>query len=115
MTLEGWLDGHIVRALGWTLVHFLWQGAAAAALLAVVGGLVSRRSANARYALGVATLALMAALPLLTFLTLTQAASGGHTRTGPVASDAVTAVLPPFALDTAPSNDPLAPMLPTLV
>jgi beta-lactamase regulating signal transducer with metallopeptidase domain len=116
MTFEGWPDGRMVQALGWTLVHFLWQGAAAAVLLAIAGGLVARRSPNARYALGVATLVLMAALPLLTFVTLMQAAGGAaEARTAPLASGAITAVLPGPALDSEPPSDPLAPTLPMLV
>jgi len=39
----------VFRRLGWALVHFAWQGAAAALLLAAVLPLLRRRSANLRY------------------------------------------------------------------
>ena len=52
--------GPLVTALGWALVHFIWQGALiAVALGAVLHGL-RRRSANARYVACCAGLVLMA-------------------------------------------------------
>ena len=50
----------LVYRLGWSLVHSLWQVAAAAGLLAAVLAVVPRRRANMRYALACA--ALLAAL-----------------------------------------------------
>src|SRR3954465_2349177 len=45
-----WLEhSTVVDALGWTLVHSLWQGAAVAVLLAIVLRAMGRRSASARY------------------------------------------------------------------
>jgi len=55
-----------VQQLGWTLVHFLWQGAVIAAIFALARPLV--RSVNARYVLACGALALMTALPIVTFL-----------------------------------------------
>ncbi len=40
----------LVEALGWSLLHFLWQGAAAAVLLALALLLLRKRSAQSRYA-----------------------------------------------------------------
>ena len=34
--IASWLSPELLRTLGWTLLHFLWQGAALAALLAVL-------------------------------------------------------------------------------
>jgi beta-lactamase regulating signal transducer with metallopeptidase domain len=59
-----------LHALGWTLLHFVWQGAALAALLAAA--LMVSRNANMRYALGIATLVLMMAAPALTFAWLNR-------------------------------------------
>jgi beta-lactamase regulating signal transducer with metallopeptidase domain len=70
------LGGAVVQALGWTLVHFLWQGALLAALLVAVREAVARRSASARYALSAGTLALMGVVPVATFVSLlTRAAT----------------------------------------
>jgi bla regulator protein blaR1 len=61
-----WLSPATLRLLALSLLHFLWQGAALAALAYVVMALC--RGAAARYATGVATLALMIAAPVGTFL-----------------------------------------------
>ena len=60
----------LLQALGWTLLHFVWQGAALAALFAVTNALCRR--ATTRYALAVMALALMMAAPLITFAGLTR-------------------------------------------
>lgn len=54
------------QALGWTLVHFLWQGAAIALLYRVFDLALARRSANARYVLALAALFAMFAVALAT-------------------------------------------------
>src|SRR5437763_1768440 len=56
------------EALGWTLLHFVWQGAALAALFAVANTLC--RQATTRYALAVIALVLMMAAPVVTFTRL---------------------------------------------
>jgi beta-lactamase regulating signal transducer with metallopeptidase domain len=63
-----WISPEILRTLGWTLLHFLWQGAALAALFAVT--VAACRSAVARYALAVGALGLMMASPVITFMWL---------------------------------------------
>ena len=64
------IDRASVDALGWTLLHFLWQGAAVAALLAAAQLVLARASAEARYLAGCAALALMLALPVVTFVSI---------------------------------------------
>ncbi|HTC78599.1 MAG TPA: M56 family metallopeptidase, partial [Terriglobales bacterium] len=59
--------------LGWTLLHFLWQGAGLAALFAVAAAVC--RSASARYALAVSALVLMMVSPVVTFTWLRAQAS----------------------------------------
>ena len=39
----------VARAVGWTLLHFVWQGAAIATLLGLLLLAMCRRSAGARY------------------------------------------------------------------
>ena len=53
--------------LGWTLLHFMWQGLIVAALLAICIRLMSRRSANARYVTACGAMVLLAILPVLTY------------------------------------------------
>jgi beta-lactamase regulating signal transducer with metallopeptidase domain len=58
-----------VQALAWTLVNFLWQGAAIAAVAFVLLRL-TRDRATWQYAIGVAGLAVMLAVPVVTFVVL---------------------------------------------
>ncbi len=52
--------------LALSLLHFVWQGALVAALLAAVNALLARSSARARYTAACAALLLMLAMPLMT-------------------------------------------------
>jgi beta-lactamase regulating signal transducer with metallopeptidase domain len=67
-TLAHGISPEVLEALGWTLLHFIWQGAALAALFAMAS-LVCRQ-ATTRYALAVITLVLMMAAPVITFTEL---------------------------------------------
>jgi bla regulator protein BlaR1 len=57
-----------VTRLGWTLVHFLWQGNLIAMLYAAVRHFVCR--ADGRYLLACAALASMMAAPLVTWYSM---------------------------------------------
>ena len=57
-----------MQALGWALVHSLWQGLAAAALAAVL--MAACRRASVRYLIAVGALAVMLAAPVATLLAL---------------------------------------------
>ena len=48
-TLTSFSSTPVVQAVGWTLLHFLWQGCLIAGILAVVLLLLRKRSADARY------------------------------------------------------------------
>src|SRR5580700_1614822 len=56
-----------VERLGWTLVHFLWQGLLIAALYAAARRSMARTGPNLRYLLACAALAVMMAAPLVTW------------------------------------------------
>lgn len=56
----------VVQSVGWTLIHFLWQGTVLAVAYQVAAWLCRAGSANTRYALGVITLLLMAIAPAVT-------------------------------------------------
>lgn len=66
-----WMPLDIARDLGWTLIHFSWQGAALAALLYAI--LPFCRSAAVRHNCALAVLALMLLAPAATFLFLHDA------------------------------------------
>jgi beta-lactamase regulating signal transducer with metallopeptidase domain len=59
---------HHWEALGWTLVHFLWQGAAIALVYRVADIALARRSANARYVLALGALLGMLAVSVGTLV-----------------------------------------------
>jgi beta-lactamase regulating signal transducer with metallopeptidase domain len=69
-SLTNWLSPSAMHSLGWTLLHFLWQGTAVAALAAVLMTLCRR--ASTRYTLAVGALALMLAAPVATFFFLSS-------------------------------------------
>jgi beta-lactamase regulating signal transducer with metallopeptidase domain len=67
-SLTNWLSPSAMHSLGWTLLHFLWQGTAVAALAAVLMTLCRRSSA--RYLVAVSALVFMLAAPVATFFFL---------------------------------------------
>jgi beta-lactamase regulating signal transducer with metallopeptidase domain/sporulation protein YlmC with PRC-barrel domain len=86
-----WFTPDVLRTLGLSLLHFLWQGAALAALSSAAFALA--RSASARYAIGVITLVLMLAAPALTFLVTRDASPNSPTTTQPHTITAATHTL----------------------
>jgi len=70
------------NALGWTIIHFVWQGTLIAALFALARVILRRASANARYLAGCAAMLLMLAAPLLTLAALSGRTVGGAIRQG---------------------------------
>src|SRR5215208_3012811 len=72
----------ILETAGWTLIHFLWQGCALAAVAATLLRLAERRSPNARYLIACAALVMLAAAPLVTARLLWDA-SVEHARLKP--------------------------------
>jgi len=64
------LNPSLASALGWALIHSLWQCAALAALAWIAFRALRARGPQARYLLGCGVLALMLALPLATFFVL---------------------------------------------
>src|SRR5580704_10804712 len=64
----------VVQALGWTLLHFLWQGALVALVLWCMLALMRGQRSQLRYAAACCGLASMAVLPVVTFARLAPAA-----------------------------------------
>jgi beta-lactamase regulating signal transducer with metallopeptidase domain len=88
-----------LNALAWSLVHFLWQGAAIAALAAVV--MIVFKSPQARYLIGIGALALM-----LTSFAVTFGVLRGSTGNGAEMSP----LLPAHVAATAWMPDDSAPL-----
>ncbi len=92
-----------VSALGWTLIHFLWQGAVIAAIYSIARLFTAKP--QARYLLACAALSLMAAAPLATLLGNTQPppTPAIHHRAAPIRSEwSTTSVAPTEATSPLP-------------
>jgi bla regulator protein BlaR1 len=64
--LEDVLSQEIVQKLGWTLLHFVWQAAVVALLLATLLKLLRKSTANLRYIIACMALGLIVLLPVIT-------------------------------------------------
>ncbi len=69
----------LVLALSWTIVHFVWQGLAIGGLVWMTLQLMRRSSANARYLVSSAALALSMAAFFTTLLIMVGRGVGGYT------------------------------------
>jgi tetratricopeptide (TPR) repeat protein/beta-lactamase regulating signal transducer with metallopeptidase domain len=123
--LESFLGQPWVYRLGWTLLHFFWQGAALAVLLAGALALLRRRRANSRYLAACGVLGLMSLAPLVTFILLQPVAAprsvpavttamevSGDRPAAPVASALPPAV--PSGTETSSLGFPSFPLRPGL-
>src|SRR5258705_7168549 len=68
--MESLLQQPLIMALGWALLHFLWQGVLIAMLLGGVNLLLRRAGAGVRYAAACAAMLAMLAAGVGTFLWL---------------------------------------------
>ena len=87
MNLADWLP--LIQSLGWTLLHFLWQGALIGAGYATVRLVVPASRAHTRYAAGLIALALMAACPPITLSLIYPQAIVAASVAEPTVIDAV--------------------------
>jgi beta-lactamase regulating signal transducer with metallopeptidase domain len=92
----------VFRSVALALIHFLWQGALVALLLAGANRVLRRSSARARYAAACAALLLMAALPAATFLRLRPR---GSASARPALATASAAGMPAAAASARPPRD----------
>ncbi|SNT19486.1 BlaR1 peptidase M56 [Granulicella rosea] len=67
LILSGWLSRAELVALGWTLLHFCWQGTAVAVAYTLLDRMTSRAAAPVRYATALLALAMMPVAAALTF------------------------------------------------
>ena len=98
--------------LGWTLLHFLWQGILVAALYALARALAGGRiSARGRYAIACASLLAMTAAPALTYWWLGN--SGQAARIGDLTDWGARQLAPGVAY--SPVTDPWQQAMPGIV
>src|SRR5215216_3189429 len=70
--VEALLAKPVFQALGWTLLHFIWQGAALAALYATMSVFLRRCAASIRYSVACGALAMMLVIPLATLFVMSS-------------------------------------------
>lgn len=64
------ISGNLINAFGWTLIHSIWQGAAAALGFALLMFFMRRYSSRTRYFVGVMALMLILAMSVVTFVSI---------------------------------------------
>lgn len=111
MNLANWLGGSACVRLIQVLGHFLWQGAAIAAIAVLAANLLRRASAQVRYALLVAALLAMAACPPATFVLL-PAAGGSAVEPTTSGPPGVAARAPPGSAAPGEAPTPRQPRAP---
>ncbi|HEX4028646.1 MAG TPA: M56 family metallopeptidase [Rhizomicrobium sp.] len=84
-----------MHALGWALIHSLWQAVGVAGL--ALGLMAFSRRPSVRYLVGVGALALMLAAPVATFLVLMKPVAPVHTVLAVSPQVSAAAVNPPVA------------------
>ena len=75
--IEVLLSEPFAQTLGWTLLHFVWQGGLVALLLAIALRVLRRHAAPVRYAVACGALLLLLALPIITLGLLWPTSSEG--------------------------------------
>ncbi|HEY2798045.1 MAG TPA: M56 family metallopeptidase [Thermoanaerobaculia bacterium] len=113
------------RSAALALIHFLWQGAGVAVLLAIANRLLRRASARARYSAACAALAILCTLPVATFARLRSreaaaagvalAVPGSRATRGAVGGAPEASPAPDSSTAPAPSTDALAEAAPWIV
>jgi beta-lactamase regulating signal transducer with metallopeptidase domain len=78
MNSISWLSRGEIVALGWTLLHFCWQGTAVAVAYSVVDRMTSRATSGVRYAVALIALLLMPVVVVSTFVEEMRVAAPSH-------------------------------------
>src|SRR4051794_1183555 len=97
--IEPLLQEPVAQAIGWALIHFIWQGALIAALAAIALFALRRSAADVRYVVAAIALTLMATMPVVTgvqtWRTVTHARGAVHAE--PATASSVDSIAVPDA------------------
>ena len=114
-SLMNWVSPSAMQAMGWALLHFVWQGMALAAFAAAAMALCRRT--QVKYLLGVVTLVMMLLAPAATFVyDLQQNGNSPRIAQGAVVVTPVHATSPSVGVinSASPQNSPVRPSLDSL-
>lgn len=103
------LGSSIAQAVGWALVHLLWQGLLVAGILAATLALLSRQSANARYLASCGALVLLVVLGAVTAYRSYDGSGDTGVRSGSGRANLAISDSVPTAFDTPSSSYTAAP------
>jgi len=95
------LTAPLAQAIGWALLHLLWQAAIVAGILAATLALLTRHSANTRYAVSCAALTLVFAMFVGTAYRAYEPAPAKMTQTGGAKESVVPVTRVPVLLAAA--------------
>lgn len=112
----GWLSHKESLALGWTLLHFCWQGTIVAVIFVLADRITQRASSRVRYAVALVALGIMPLAVLTTFAnemkTPAQAITSETSRQATQAQATQTPISSPLQLSlTGQSSRELAPVV----
>jgi len=96
--IENLLRQPAAQAVGWALLHFVWQGALVGALTALALGAMRKGAADVRYVVAAIGLSLMLTLPAVTAAQLWRS-------TAPAAAPRTTALSSPAPAATPPAQE----------
>ena len=77
------VDHPLVATLGWTLTHFVWQGAVLGLMAFFLMRVARPAQASTRYVIGVSTLAAMMLAPVATFIGSSGLSSSSQRASAP--------------------------------
>ncbi|MEM6964087.1 MAG: M56 family metallopeptidase [Bacteroidota bacterium] len=89
----------LIQALGWTMIHSLWQGFAVAILMGLAMIILQKKSAKVRYEIAWFSLFLIFVLSLSTFIYLYDAAAEGEAL-----GDTITTIIAEGGFVVEPTN-----------
>ena len=98
-----------VARIGWVLVHFVWQGAAVALVLAIALLTLRRKAPNMRYLAACLALAAMAVAPAITMWATSPASSASASTIEPPVEPITLAPPEGETMPPVPATPPLAP------
>ena len=74
--IETILQQSAAQAVGWTLLHFIWQGALVGVLTAIALAMLRRSASDVRYVVAAIGLSLMVTLPAVTVVQVWRSTTG---------------------------------------
>jgi beta-lactamase regulating signal transducer with metallopeptidase domain len=83
--IGNWFTPELLSAIGWTIIHSLWQGALVAVLLALVLAALRNNASTNRYAVSVTAMFAMLQISLFTFFAIYEPRSLADDLTLPMA------------------------------